>query len=169
MVWRHRISWQTPTGDPDEEKSSPNRSNTDLRSSTGSGGDGEPFDGVAGGNRFNSRGVHQGGIYCGCWRGPGNPDLPRPQLSVQGFWHELGATIGASTNKLVGRALNMRAPGDLAGTYSAIGAGWPAAPGVAAAKRKGSDSSVARRQGRRGIVGQRGWCRDHYGVTQAPV
>jgi lipid-binding SYLF domain-containing protein len=81
----------------------------------------------------------------------------------------LGATIGASTNKLVGRALNMRAPGDLAGTYSAIGAGWPAAPGVAAAKRKGSDSSVARRQGRRGIVGQRGWCRDHYGVTQAPV
>jgi lipid-binding SYLF domain-containing protein len=29
----------------------------------------------------------------------------------------LGATIGASTNKLVGRALNMRAPGDLAGTY----------------------------------------------------
>jgi hypothetical protein len=34
----------------------------------------------------------------------------------------LGATIGASARKLVGRALNMRAPGDLAGTYGAIGA-----------------------------------------------
>jgi len=32
----------------------------------------------------------------------------------------LGATIGASTNRLVGRALNMRAPGDLAGTYESF-------------------------------------------------
>src|SRR5258708_1089505 len=36
-----------------------------------------------------------------------------------------GATIGASTNQLAGRALNMHAPGDIAGTYNAIG---PAAP-----------------------------------------
>jgi len=34
-----------------------------------------------------------------------------------------GATIGASTNKMIGQALNMRAPGDIAGTYSAVGAG----------------------------------------------
>ena len=34
-----------------------------------------------------------------------------------------GATIGASTTELVGRALHLRSPGDLAGTYSAIGAG----------------------------------------------
>jgi hypothetical protein len=35
----------------------------------------------------------------------------------------VGATIGASTNQLAGRALNVYAPGDIAGIYSAIGAG----------------------------------------------
>jgi hypothetical protein len=34
-----------------------------------------------------------------------------------------GATIGASTTNLVGQALNMWAPGDIAGNYSAMGAG----------------------------------------------
>ena len=41
-----------------------------------------------------------------------------------------GATIGASTNHLVGRALNMHAPGDIAGAYSAIGAGVAVAGGA---------------------------------------
>jgi hypothetical protein len=41
-----------------------------------------------------------------------------------------GATIGASTTDLVGRALNMRSPGDIAGNYSAIGAGGALAGGV---------------------------------------
>src|SRR5277367_5116937 len=35
----------------------------------------------------------------------------------------LGATIGVSITKFVGRALNMRGSGDIAGTYAAIGAG----------------------------------------------
>jgi hypothetical protein len=42
----------------------------------------------------------------------------------------VGATIGASTTKLVGRALNMTSPGDIAGTYSAIGAGGAFAAGA---------------------------------------
>ena len=41
-----------------------------------------------------------------------------------------GATIGASTTQLVGRALNMHAPGDIAGSYSAIGAGAAVAGGA---------------------------------------
>jgi hypothetical protein len=41
-----------------------------------------------------------------------------------------GATIGASTTQLVGRALHMNAPGDIAGTYSAIGAGVAVAGGA---------------------------------------
>ena len=41
-----------------------------------------------------------------------------------------GATIGASTTDLVGRALNMHSPGDIAGTYSAIGAGGALAAGA---------------------------------------
>ena len=42
----------------------------------------------------------------------------------------LGATIGASTSQLTGRALNLRGPGDIAGTYSAIGAGGALAAGA---------------------------------------
>jgi hypothetical protein len=41
-----------------------------------------------------------------------------------------GATIGASTNKMIGQALNLRAPSDIAGTYSAIGAGGALAAGA---------------------------------------
>ena len=35
----------------------------------------------------------------------------------------VGFTIGASTTKLVGRAINLRGPASIEGTYSAIGAG----------------------------------------------
>src|SRR3979409_350879 len=42
----------------------------------------------------------------------------------------LGATIGASTSQLAGRALNLRGPGDIAGTYSALGAGGALAAGA---------------------------------------
>ena len=41
-----------------------------------------------------------------------------------------GATIGASTMELVGRARNLRSPGDIVGTYSAIGAGAAIAGGA---------------------------------------
>ena len=41
-----------------------------------------------------------------------------------------GATIGASTTDLVGRARNLHSPGDIAGTYSAIGAGGALAAGA---------------------------------------
>jgi hypothetical protein len=41
-----------------------------------------------------------------------------------------GATIGASTNKMIGRALNMHSPGDIAGSYSTVGAGVALAGGV---------------------------------------
>src|SRR5712675_3576386 len=42
----------------------------------------------------------------------------------------LGATIGASTTKFIGRALNLRSPGDIAGTYGAAGAGGALAAGA---------------------------------------
>lgn len=43
----------------------------------------------------------------------------------------VGLTAGASTNYLVGRALNLRSPGDIAGNYSAIGAGGALVGGAA--------------------------------------
>jgi hypothetical protein len=42
----------------------------------------------------------------------------------------VGATIGASTTQMVGRALHLHSPGDLAGSYSVIGAGAALAGGV---------------------------------------
>ena len=42
----------------------------------------------------------------------------------------VGFTIGASTTKLIGRALNIRSPGDIAGSYAAIGAGGALAAGA---------------------------------------
>ena len=42
----------------------------------------------------------------------------------------VGFTIGASTTQLSGHALNLRSPGDIQGTYSAIGAGGALAAGA---------------------------------------
>ena len=49
-------------------------------------------------------------------------------FSVSGM--SVGFTIGASTTKLVGRALNIRSPGDIAGNYAVIGAGGALAAGA---------------------------------------
>ena len=43
-----------------------------------------------------------------------------------------GATIGASRTEYTGRALHLRSPSDIAGTYSAIGAGAAVAAGAGA-------------------------------------
>jgi hypothetical protein len=59
----------------------------------------------------------------------------------------LGATIGASTNKLVGRALNMHAPGDLAGAYSAIGAGGALAGGAGGVQLQNAKGVILQLQG----------------------
>src|ERR1700754_4241188 len=42
----------------------------------------------------------------------------------------VGFTVGASTTKFVGRALNLRRPGDLAGSYATGGAGGAIAAGA---------------------------------------
>jgi len=61
-----------------------------------------------------------------------------------------GATIGASTTDLVGRALNMHSPGDIAGNYGAIGAGSALAAGAGGVQlqnEKRRDPAAAWRQG----------------------
>ena len=49
-------------------------------------------------------------------------------FSVSGM--SVGFTIGASTTRLTGRALGLRSPGDIQGTYAAIGAGGAVAAGA---------------------------------------
>jgi hypothetical protein len=58
-----------------------------------------------------------------------------------------GATIGASTTQLVGRALNIHGPGDIAGTYSAIGAGGALAGGVGGVQLQNSNGVILQLQG----------------------
>ncbi len=55
----------------------------------------------------------------------------------------IGATIGASTTAMTGRALNLHGPGDIAGTYSAIGAGGALAAGA---------GGVQLQNGRNGVI-----------------
>ena len=58
-----------------------------------------------------------------------------------------GATIGVSTTHLTGRALNLYAPGDLAGAYSAIGAGAAVAGGAGGAQLQNARGVVLQLQG----------------------
>lgn len=50
------------------------------------------------------------------------------RFAVSGM--SVGFTIGASTTKLTGRALNLRSPADLQGSYAAIGASGALAAGA---------------------------------------
>ena len=52
----------------------------------------------------------------------------RYPFTVSGM--SVGFTIGASTTKLVGRALNLRGPASIEGSYAAIGAGGAVAAGA---------------------------------------
>jgi hypothetical protein len=59
----------------------------------------------------------------------------------------IGATIGASTTNLVGHALNIRSPGDIAGNYSAIGAGGALAAGAGGVQLQNEKGVVLQLQG----------------------
>jgi hypothetical protein len=58
-----------------------------------------------------------------------------------------GATIGASTTDLIGRALNMRSPGDIAGNYGAIGAGGALAAGAGGVQLQNEEGVILQLHG----------------------
>jgi hypothetical protein len=59
----------------------------------------------------------------------------------------IGFTVGASTTKLVGRALNLRSPGDIAGTYSAVGAGGALAAGAGGVQLQNANGVILQLSG----------------------
>jgi hypothetical protein len=67
-------------------------------------------------------------------------------LSVGGI--RAGALIGISAADLVGTASNLRAPADIAGIYSSIGAGLSVAGGRTAAQLSNANGVVMRLHGR---------------------
>src|ERR1700745_3384270 len=67
-----------------------------------------------------SVGFSKGGFIVGVGGGHGVLVFRGHRYPFRVSGMSIGATIGASTSKLVGRALNIRSPGDIAGSYSAI-------------------------------------------------
>jgi hypothetical protein len=72
----------------------------------------------------------KGGFIVGVGSGQGVLTFrgQRYPFTVSGM--SVGFTVGASTTKFVGRALNLRSPGDLAGSYATGGAGGALAAGA---------------------------------------
>jgi hypothetical protein len=61
----------------------------------------------------------------------------------------VGFTIGASTSKFVGRALNLRGPGDLAGSYAVGGAGGALAAGAGGVQLQNANGVILQLSGPR--------------------
>jgi hypothetical protein len=61
----------------------------------------------------------------------------------------VGFTIGASTSKFVGRALNLRSPGDLAGSYAVGGAGGALAAGAGGVQLQNANGVILQLSGPR--------------------
>src|SRR5712672_2575419 len=59
----------------------------------------------------------------------------------------VGFTIGASTSKFVGRALNLRSPGDLAGSYAVGGAGGALAAGAGGVQLQNANGVILQLSG----------------------
>ncbi|KRR14867.1 hypothetical protein CQ12_28565 [Bradyrhizobium jicamae] len=71
----------------------------------------------------------------------------RYPFTVSGM--SLGLSIGASTSKFVGRALNLRRAGDLAGSYVVAGAGGAVAGGAGGAQLQNANGVILQLSGAR--------------------
>jgi hypothetical protein len=71
----------------------------------------------------------------------------RYPLSIGGM--SVGFAAGASKTEVVGRALNMNQPSDIAGTYTAVGAGVAVAGGAGAARLQNAKGVVLELRGRK--------------------
>ena len=72
----------------------------------------------------------KGGFIVGVGGGEGVLTLRGKHYPFTASGMSVGFTIGASTTKLVGRALNLKGPASIEGTYSASGAGGAVAAGA---------------------------------------
>jgi hypothetical protein len=71
----------------------------------------------------------------------------RYPFTVSGM--SVGFTIGASTTKFVGRALNLKGPASIEGTYSAIGAGGAIAAGAGGVQLQNANGVILQLSGPR--------------------
>jgi len=71
----------------------------------------------------------------------------RYPFTVSGM--SVGFTIGASTSKFTGRALNLKSPGDLAGSYATGGAGGALAAGAGGVQLQNANGVILQLSGPR--------------------
>jgi lipid-binding SYLF domain-containing protein len=91
----------------------------------------------------------KGGFVIGVGGGEGVLVLrgQRYPFTVSGM--SVGFTVGASTTKFVGRAINLRGPGSIEGTYSTIGAGGAVAAGAGGVQLQNGNGVILQLSGPR--------------------
>lgn len=89
----------------------------------------------------------KGGFVVGVGGGEGVLTLRGKNYPFTVSGMSIGFTIGASTTKLVGRALNLRGPTSIEGTYSAVGAGGAVAAGAGGVQLQNANGVILQLSG----------------------
>jgi hypothetical protein len=91
----------------------------------------------------------KGGFIVGVGSGQGVLSFRGRQYRFTVSGMSVGFTIGASTSKFVGKAINLRSPGDLAGTYAVGGAGGALAAGAGGVQLQNANGVILQLSGPR--------------------
>jgi hypothetical protein len=91
----------------------------------------------------------KGGFIVGVGGGEGVLTLRGKHYPFTVSGMSVGFTIGASTTKLVGRALNLRGPASIEGTYAAVGAGGAVAAGAGSVQLRNANGVILQLSGPR--------------------
>jgi hypothetical protein len=89
----------------------------------------------------------KGGFIVGVGGGQGVLRFRGKQYPFTVSGMSVGFTIGASTTKFTGRALNLRNPGDLAGSYAVGGAGGALAAGAGGVQLQNANGVILQLSG----------------------
>jgi hypothetical protein len=89
----------------------------------------------------------KGGLIVGVGGGEGVLTYRGTQYPFTVAGMSIGFTVGASTTRFAGRALNLRGPASIEGTYSAIGAGGAVAAGAGGVQLQNANGVILQLSG----------------------
>jgi hypothetical protein len=89
----------------------------------------------------------KGGFIVGVGGGDGVLTLRGRNYPFTVSGMSVGFTIGASTTKLVGRALNLRGPASIEGSYATLGAGGAVAAGAGGVQLQNANGVILQLSG----------------------
>jgi hypothetical protein len=89
----------------------------------------------------------KGGLILGMGGGEGVLTLRGKNYPFTVSGMSVGFTVGASTTKLVGQALNLRGPASIEGNYSAAGAGGALAAGAGGVQLQNNNGVILQLSG----------------------